>query len=310
MKEYIYLDTKLVNSYLAQLDEGVLIKMITGQDSGEENSVENGEEKELGFSTKAGIPGFAEGGGKITDKESNKMSTVFSENNSELIETALDDYSLDVLITKLKNENKLKYSSGNWNDGDIVITTNSFHVYNFELLRKSTEKEQLYKIIKEPKELENARDELKRLQKIKQKSNNAKIRIAELQDSISSLDPYSNFESVYKFASYAETLLPESIVFKIGKTFCIGVTDSLRLNIPLLAFLSQTSRKVNMLGIISSKKTKALAPEKGVQLESPETAANAPAILTDIILESFELATVGDYFVRPIAIYFDDEQTD
>ena len=33
MKEYVYLDMDLVNSYLAQLDEGVITKMVAGQNT-------------------------------------------------------------------------------------------------------------------------------------------------------------------------------------------------------------------------------------------------------------------------------------
>lgn len=35
MKEIIYLDTMLVNSCLAQIDEGILTKLISGHESGE-----------------------------------------------------------------------------------------------------------------------------------------------------------------------------------------------------------------------------------------------------------------------------------
>lgn len=44
MKEYIYLDNELVNSYLAQLDEGILTKMITGSSTVDNYQEDGGEE--------------------------------------------------------------------------------------------------------------------------------------------------------------------------------------------------------------------------------------------------------------------------
>ena len=56
MKEYIYLDMDLVNSCLAQLDEGVLTKIITGQVSNNIQQEDGGEESSSESDTKLGIP--------------------------------------------------------------------------------------------------------------------------------------------------------------------------------------------------------------------------------------------------------------
>lgn len=308
MKEYVYLDTELVNSYLAQIDEGILTKVITGLDTGEKNLEEIAEQQGSSGNFEGGIPAVFQAGGSLSETESKKRSTVYSESNSELIETILDDYSLDVLISKLKEKYKLLESTEDWNDGNIITLNDYFLVYNFDLLKKSSERNQISLLVKESPELKAKKEESIIISNQKNKSGAVKDKLKKLNKEIAQLDPYANFDHVNNFATYANTLFPNSVVFKIGRAFCIGDEENLRINTSLLAFLSQTSRKVTLVGIVSSKKTKTLAPkENSEQLDTSTIAAEAPAIFTDIILESFNLAKIGDYFIRPIAIYFEDE---
>ena len=61
------------------------------------------------------------------------------------------------------------------------------------------------------------------------------------------------------------------------------------------------------MGIVIAKRDKKLVPESGVQLPTDVIASQAPAIFTDIMLDSFKLIEMGDYYIRPIAIYFDQD---
>ena len=48
MKEYVYFDRQLVNSSLAQIDEGILTKLISGQSTTDTSQEDGGEEITLG----------------------------------------------------------------------------------------------------------------------------------------------------------------------------------------------------------------------------------------------------------------------
>lgn len=294
----------LVNSYLAQLDEGVLTKMVSGQSTSNSNQEEGGET--VANSTKgSGGVGIINGSHEYSKTEIDKYNTVYSVNNSELVETALADFSLDILINKLRDKEILKEDDSTWLDGDLIFTQNDFKVFNFEQLKKSVEKENLDNVLLPEPKLDDAIVELEKISKSPQLRVKHKERIEYLKQWIKENDPYSNFRDILRFANYSNILFPDTILFKIGSTLSMCTKNNIRINTPILTFLSQTNREVKLLGIVLSKKEKNLAPEKGTQLESDIIASTSPAIFTDIILDSFGLIDIGDFYIRPISIYFE-----
>lgn len=307
LKEYVYLDMDLVNSYLAQIDEGMLKKIISGQSNTDSHQENGGDEQMTSVGASGSLLNIVSGNGDYSKKELDTYSSVYSENNSELIETALADYSLDVLTKKLLEMEKLKQADDDWKDGDLVFSTDSFSVFNFEQLQQSVKKENLQNVLTPDLEIDKASVELEKLNKDKYSRVKHAERIAYLEKYLKENDPYHNFGNILRFANYSSVLFPNTILFKIGKSLSFCSKENIRINTPLLTFLSQTDRKVNILGIVLTKRTKKLQPKVGVQLQSSVIAANAPAIFNDIILESFGLIEIDDYFIRPIAIYFDQE---
>jgi hypothetical protein len=305
MKEYVYFDRQLVNSSLAQIDEGILTKLISGQSTTDTSQEDGGEEITLG--TNGGLNAvIASAKAEYSKKEIDKFSSVYSKNNSELIETALDDYSLDVLIDKLQTGSLLKQSSDNLTDGDIFVSTENFDVFNFEQLKASVEKDNLENILKTPIEIDEARVELEKLSKNAHSRVKHKDRINYLEEYLKKNDSYTNYGYALKFANYSSVLFPNTTLFRIGSFLAFCSSSHLRINLPLMTFLSQTKRKITILGIVTTKRDKELAPEKGVQLPSDIMASSSPAILSDILLDKFGIAPLGSYFVRPIAIYFEN----
>ncbi|MGG5358582.1 MULTISPECIES: DUF6414 family protein [unclassified Enterococcus] len=306
MKEYVYLDMDLVNSYLAQLDEGVLTKMVTGQNTTDSNQEEGGETITNATKGSGGI-GFLNGSHEYSTTEIDKYNTVYSVANSELVETALADYSLDILFDKLKEKEMLKEDTVDWNDGNFIFTQDNFNVFNFEQLKKSVDKKNLDNVLEPEEELDEAFVELEKITKTPQLRIKHKGRIKEIKEWLENNDPYASFRDILRFASYSEVLFPETILFKIGNTLSMCAKNNIRINTPILTFLSQTKRKVKLIGIVIAKRNKKLVPEPGVQLPTDIIASQAPAIFTDIILDSFHLIEMGDYYIRPIAIYFDQD---
>ena len=306
MKEYVYLDMDLVNSYLAQLDEGILNKMVIGQNTADSKQEAGGET--LTHTTKgAGSIGILNGSHEYSTTEIDKYNTVYSVANSELVETALADYSLDVLFDKLKAKNLLKEDTADWSDGSIIFMQDDFKVFNFEQLKKSVDKDNLDNVLLPEEKLDDALVELEKLTKTPHLRVKHKTKINEIKQWLKENDPYTNFRDILRFASYSEVLFPETILFKIGNSLSMCEKKNIRINNPILTFLSQTKRKANLLGIVIAKRDKKMMPAQGEQLPTEVIASAAPAIFTDIMLDSFELIDIGDYYIRPIAIYFDQE---
>lgn len=292
---------QLVNSCLAQIDEGILNKLISGSSTTDSHQ-EDGGNTSVHTTKGGGSVGVVNGSHEYSKTEIDKFNTVYSENNSELIETALADYSLDVLLKKLSDDNFIKLGVEDWADGDFIYFKDEFKILNFDQLKESTKEENLNLFMPINYDLEEMKSELNKLTKTPLMRSKHKERIEFLRQSILDTD---NFGNVLKFASYCSVLFPDTVLFKIGHGLSMCSKQDIRINTPLLAFLSQTSRKINLLGIILTKKIKNLAPSENEQLSSLDLAATGPAIFTDIMLDSFDLIDKGDYFIRPIAIYFD-----
>lgn len=305
MKEHVYFDRELINSTLAQIDEGILTKVISGQSTSDSKQEDGGTETTSEANGKMSIL-VATGGASYKETEVDKFSTVYSKNNSELMESALDDYSLDVLLNRLTDSDLLRTETDSLEEGDIFLSTDKFEVFNFEQLKKSVKKEHLDKLLPSPsEELEKAYSTLKSLNKNKQSQKTNASAIKELNAYIEETDPSIVFGKTYDFANYMADLFPDTTLFRMNNLLAFCNSNSLRINPPLMAFLSQTSRKITILGIATTRKESELAPTDGSQLETDEIISTGPAIFTDILLSSFNIAQIGNIFVRPIAIYFE-----
>ena len=136
MKDYIYLDMNLANSYLAQIDKGILKKIVNGEALANTNQENGGDTISSEGGGSLGIPGVINSNGKMTKTEIDTFSNISSKNSSELIETVLDDYAIDLLINKLR-EKRLIDSLRNSHEGDFVLINVPFKFYDFEFMQKS-----------------------------------------------------------------------------------------------------------------------------------------------------------------------------
>ena len=131
MKEIIYLDTNLVNSLLAQQNAGLVTKLVN-ENSESDSNAEGGFEQST-TTVSGGFTALVKADGNHSTTENENYNIVFSRSNRNLIETALDDYSLDLLLQELENDKLLK--SSDFRDGDFVFTVGRFDFFDFEQLK-------------------------------------------------------------------------------------------------------------------------------------------------------------------------------
>ncbi|MGY3748062.1 DUF6414 family protein [Vagococcus salmoninarum] len=311
MKDFLYLDTNLVNSYLAQIDSGLLQKMTTGGESLESNSENGGNEISQQGGGKLSIPGIAETNGSLNKKEIDTFSQVFSSKNSELVETALHDYSFDILLNRMIEKGMI-CSEEVYLEGSFVSLTGAIDVVNFEQLNNGSTEENISLIHREDESVEKARIELKNMTK---KSSNVSptsqkgIAINELKKFIAENEiDRGVFDNIARFGKYANYLFPETFLVKIDKLIGFCSNDNLRMNIPSLTISGISTREATIVGVVmSQKRSDSLVPEGGMPTDT--ILKTAPAIQMDIMLSEFELAEKGDYYVRPIAVYFETSDT-
>ncbi|RAN59841.1 hypothetical protein B8A46_05525 [Dolosigranulum pigrum] len=125
MKEIIYLDTELMNSYLAQLGSGLTEKTQTGQQVS--HSDESGKEKSTSAKAGGELLIKLEGSKETTEKE----KTVFSKENTELKELIMHDYSLDILLKKIDTKDITHHNKS----GYCCLIKGNIDIYDFHQLK-------------------------------------------------------------------------------------------------------------------------------------------------------------------------------
>ena len=290
MKEIIYLDTNLVNSLLAQQNAGVITKLVN--EDGESDAKTEGSTEQTTISSDVGLSALLKATGGYSSTNVDSYNFVFSKSNKNLVETALDDYSLDLLITGLEAKNLIKHSD--YQDGDLISVSGELTVFNFEQLAETSDLEEISSLLPEY-------DEFKAL-----KSEYGKIKGKEKQESLST-NGWNIFETIKHMSVYLKKLLPETNLIKISNTFSILPLEFLRVQSVQLSFMQFGKRKIKMLGICSSTFDEQIPSDFSHMEDSNLMLKYAPTTILNIILGSFGMIDKDDHLVRPIAIYFEDE---
>ena len=213
---------------------------------------------------------------------------------------ALDDYSLDLLITGLEAKELIKHSD--YQDGDLISVSGELTVFNFEQLANTSDLEEIEFLLPGYDEFKSLQSELR---KIKGKDKHLP-RTKQIQKELSR-NGWNNFETMKHMSSYLTKLLPETNLIKISNTFSILPLEFLRVQSVQLSFMQLGKRKIKMLGICSSTFDEQIPSDFSHMKDSSLMLKYAPTTILNIMLGSFRMVNKDDHLVRPIAIYFEDE---
>ena len=298
MKEIIYLDTKLVNSLLAQQNSGLITKLVN--EDAESDSRTEGTTEQTTTSSDVGLSALLKAAGSYSNTNVDSYNFVFSKSNKNLVETALDDYSLDLLITGLEAKELIKHSD--YQDGDLISVSGELTVFNFEQLANTSDLEEIEFLLPGYDEFKSLQSELR---KIKSKDKHLP-KNKQIQKELSR-NSWNNFEMMKHVSSYLTKLLPDTNLIKISNTFSILPLEFLRVQSVQLSFMQLGKRKIKMLGICSSIFDEQIPSDFSHMKDSNLMLRYAPTTILNIMLGSFGMVNKDDHLVRPIAIYFDDE---
>lgn len=298
MKEIIYLDTKLVNSLLAQQNSGLITKLVN--EDAESDARTEGSTEQVTTSSDVGVAALLKAAGSYSKTNVDNYNFVFSKSNKNLVETALDDYSLDLLITGLEAKELIKHSD--YQDGDLISVSGELTVFNFEQLANTSDLEEIEFFLPGYDEFKSLQSELR---KIKSKDKHLP-RTKQIQKELSR-NGWNNFETMKHMSSYLTKLLPETNLIKISNTFSILPLEFLRVQSVQLSFMQLGKRKIKMLGICSSTFDEQIPSDFSHMKDSSLMLKYAPTTILNIMLGSFGMVNKDDHLVRPIAIYFEDE---
>lgn len=297
LKEIIYLDTKLVNSIIAQNDQGLVLKRAF--DKGETNSNSEETTQATSLNTSGGVTVGANFNVNRGESNTDKQSLVYSETNKELIEVATHDYALDILLEILKDE----IVNGCADDGQFIQQNDRVTFYDFKKLYESMDTEKLKLLM--PDIFQSIEKIEKELSKIS-KSNKIKLedKKTELQKQLDNSLP-EIFKKLNTFSDYMVGLYDRAILAKINNTLSICEPENIRLKPSLLSIMNLSNRKATILGIVVAKESGNSSIDNLQTDSANEVISNVANSFMEIVITSFNIASKGDYYVRPIAIYFE-----
>lgn len=293
MKEIIYLDTNLVNSLLAQQNAGLVTKLVN--ENSESDSNAEGGFDQTATSVSGGVSTLIKAGVNHSAIENENYNIVFSRSNRNLIETALDDYSLDLLLQELENDKLLK--SSDFRDGDFVFVVGKLDFFDFEQLKNVSTFDEIEDILPEYDEFKKLQSEYKRV-----KNNTRK---EQLKDEISH-NGWNNLEFIRSMSAYFERLFPSSNLAKISNTISVLPKEYMKVPTAQLGLMQLSGRQIKILGICSSTFDEQTPSDLSTMANGMEVLKKAPTTIIAIMLDSFDLVSSGDYLIRPIAIYYED----
>lgn len=297
MKEIIYLDTKLVNSIIAQNDQGLVLKRAF--DKGETNSNSEETTQATSLNTSGGVTVGANFNVNRGESNTDKQSLVYSETNKELIEVATHDYALDILLEILKDE----IVNDCADDGQFIQQNDRVTFYDFKKLYESMDTEKLKLLMPDIfQPIEKIEKELSKISK----SNKIKLedKKTELQKQLDNSLP-EIFKKLNTFSDYMVGLYDGAILAKINNTLSICEPENIRLKPSLLSIMNLSNRKATILGIVVAKESGNSSIDNLQTDSANEVISNVANSFMEIVITSFNIASKGDYYVRPIAIYFE-----
>lgn len=295
MKEIVYLDIALVNSLLAQVNSGLVTKLVN-ESTESDSKTENGGATETSTAA-AGINAILKGDTSHSTTNIDSYSIVFSRSNRNLIESALDDYSLDVLLDSIKEQLK----SEDYAVGDFVLINDVLHSYNFKTLINGIELKGIGSQLEGYEEFQNDRRKFDKLSNKEKHLEKNKQLINRVTSS-----GWNNFHNGKIMAEYMDSLFPDMTLIKIADTLSICENKFIRLNPAILNFNNLGGRKASVLGIVTSKFAEKVPSDFTNVQDADALYRYAPSIFSNIILGSNHIIDGGDFVVRPIAIYFEN----
>lgn len=305
MKEYIYFDEDLINSTLAQLDKG-LIKNISEGDE-QTNSQNSGGSKDTNF----GLDGIFGVGVQLTGQISKFNSTEYSATQNRMLEYALNDYSVDLIISKIAQTEKFIDNVMQSKEGNIIVFSGDFSIYDFDLIKQITDESTISLLVddnysekdltKFEKQLRQNRSKVKNTPQIAEEIQRLEEVISAIKNNKESKEAYNIINKASKFA---DSILGGSIFIKSDNSLSLCKRECFRLNQGQLALLAESKRKINILAIVTAVKDE-IHPEGISENFEVNDMNSIPSLFTDIFLSNFNMISEGDRILTPMAIFFE-----
>ncbi|MDR4317904.1 Uncharacterised protein [Niallia circulans] len=317
MKEILYLDTDLMNSLIAQIDKGIINNFSHEQweqqieSAGQQTS--RGKSAGINASASTGtnaLPGFNVSLGANIGNNGNETSVEsksFLDSQKDILNKAFHDYSIVLLIEKLKEKELIKEIDSTV-EGDISLFTAPFNYYDFEMINNMIDLESLRFMMSQnysEKDLLEAQRIIKKKNPTVAEREKKEWALNVINEDLGTEAAIKGFKLINVVSGYFSKTLGNLSIIKTNNVLGIINKNSLRISSEALYLRPDKKRKVTILArVIGNKKKVSTKIEEKFDF-SPENLDIVPEFMFDVMLGSFNILKSGDYLVTPIAIFYE-----
>lgn len=315
MKEIIYLDTNLVNSMLAQLNEGLVQSYSEELSTQEGNTDTRQDTKKSSGSFTGGVKidtGLLPGGG--LELRANKssggdtaeiISTTFLDGQKDILNKAFHDYSLNILIEELEKQKLIKENEPKFIEGEIYFIEDNFKVYDFELIKRAADTDIISDFLMISQN--NTDMSLEEAEKISKNNKGSAIDKAKATQVLNTKKEVDKTVLQYRkpeiFGVIGDNLLKDIEIIKANQIIALAKKDFFRTSSTIFAF-TDTTRKAKILFRVISTKDRIYDANNVGNIASDHIRL-LPTVMLDIVLGSLKIVNIDDVMVAPIAIYYE-----
>ncbi|MBB6689955.1 hypothetical protein H7B90_00925 [Cohnella xylanilytica] len=318
MKEFIYLDTAFLHSFIAQENNGLPTTSSSEYQESETKSNQTGKNNQLvnegqveASSGEFNIPHIlSTPSGKLKYKLGNIRTTNSSisltqlEAGKEIISKQLHDDALNQFEDYLNKNNLLVVAGNKSEPGDFILIKGRFTIFDIDHLSDVMDPEKISFGI----ELA-AHAQLQTLLQVAATTNDNKIKnhIRSEQEKLKSQskDMKKSLEQVSGVLSYLKNVLPNSSFLRIGSFIAPLKQEHLRESSKELVFkYGKSSLEITLLGKFTKIFDNFINTEDSTK-ESPIGGIVSFLESFDELFSSMGILKKGDKIISPIAIYFE-----
>ena len=323
MKEIIYLDKNIINSFLAQIYDG--LNTSTNRETGEE--VKSGSESEEGYKRgnsfevnantgKGKFIGVFEGpSGDVKFRiqpgafESEKTNLYQTETGKEIITRQLHDNSLLQFEDYMISNNLIKHHTEEFNVGDYIKIKGYFKLFDFKFITKVIESLDILHNINVEQSIQtisNVLNELdsksKNLSHHQNKSTQTKFLAQTEQKRIKdkTKQEKNSFDNIKKLLESTTALFSDKVFMTLNGFLLPLKEEFLREKAPDLMFnYDGVGEGIEI--VVVGKITRKINNETSLNFETLHSIVN----MSEFLLVGIDVAKKGDFIVSPIAVYFE-----
>lgn len=293
MRRFIYLDTDTLNSYLAQIFDG----LIQSEDSETQHQKKVNKQNSVTTSLawKIALKLFGKGVDANAQATYQHLKTVADDEMVRDVQTKImHDNAFDQFMNYLHEHNLLKGADV----GDFLIVKDEFYIFDIAFYQKLFVKDGFVDMLTQIQDMNTRKEAEKQTEEFAREQRRSKIVQGKVNETVQeALDKnHENWDSLKKMVEMLAAIIPYPRILCISNYAVVLDEKYMRDNISTAAF--KYGGKITVVGYITNK----VMAQANSPISTFSGIGNSMNTLTKLFFENIDEM----YIVHPVAIYYDD----